>query len=135
MSLAHIEAMPEDQFNYRATDSAMTLAEHMLHTAQGMYGLVANSTGQTNPYAQKNPVKESELHRKAEVLRIITESYDFALEGIGGMDPASFDEVITCGPFNVTLIDWVYKAKEHNTHHTDQAAILPVFTRNKTSGL
>ena len=123
LSLAYIEAMPEDQFSYRATDSTMTFAEQMLHTAQGMYGLVANGTGQTNPYAQKNLVKDSKLHSKAEVLRIMTESYDFALEGIGGMDPTSFDEVITRGPFNVTRIDWVYKAKEHNTHHRGQAAI------------
>lgn len=123
LSMAYIEAMPDDQFNFKPSDSTMTFSEQMLHIAQGMYGLVANGTGQTNPYAQTNLAADTSLHNKAEVLRITKEGYDFAIAGIGAMDPNTFDEVVSRGPFNVSRIDWVYKAKEHNNHHRGQTAV------------
>ena len=123
LSLAYIEAMPEEYFGFKASDSIMSFAEQMLHSAQGMYGLVSNGTGQTNPYAQTDLAKEPSFKTKQEVQRITAESYDFAIKGIEMLQPAKFDEVITRGPFNVTRIDWIYKAKEHNNHHRGQTAI------------
>ena len=74
-------------------------------------------------YADKNLEKESVFQTKAEVIRLVTESFDYAIEGIKTLDPNSLNEVIERGPFKVTRIGWLNKALEHVTHHRGQSAV------------
>lgn len=123
LSLAYIQAMPEDKFDYHPTEETMTFSEQMIHTAMGTFGLVSNGSGVENPYAGKNLVNDTTLHSKKEVLRLTEESFDFAIQSLGKMDPSTFDEVVVRGPFEVTRIDWINKAKEHTNHHRGQTAV------------
>ena len=123
MSLSYIEAMPEDQFTFKPTPEIRSFAEQMLHGAQGNIGLSSNGTGMDAIYATSNLEKDESLHTKAEVTRIVTESYDFSIEGIKKMDPGTFSEMVERGPFKVTRLGWVQKSNEHNTHHRGQCAI------------
>ena len=45
MTLAYIDAMPEDKYSFKPTDEVRTFSEQMLHLAQGTIGLSANGTG------------------------------------------------------------------------------------------
>jgi uncharacterized damage-inducible protein DinB len=123
MSLAYIEAMPDDQFTFKPTPEIRSFAEQMLHAAQGNIGLSANGTGAESIYGTVNLEKDETLQSKTEVTRIVTESYDFAIKSIKGMDPSTFGEIVERGPYKVTRLGWVQKADEHNTHHRGQCAI------------
>ncbi len=63
------------------------------------------------------------LQTKAEVRRVLAESFDFAIAGIKSMDPAQFEDIVERGPFKVTRLGWVQKAKEHINHHRGQTAV------------
>ncbi|NNG09607.1 MAG: DinB family protein [Arenibacter sp.] len=123
MSLEYIDAMPEDQFSFKPTESVRTFAEQMLHGAQGTIGLAANGTGEAAIYGDINIEKEATFQSKTEVRRIVAESYDFAIAGIQNMDPATLSEIVTRGPYNVTRLGWIQKANEHVGHHRGQCAI------------
>ncbi|MBT8312781.1 MAG: damage-inducible protein DinB [Flavobacteriaceae bacterium] len=123
LSLAYVDAMPEDQFNFKPTAEIMSFAEQMLHTAMGTFGLSSNGSGAENPHAGKNLMLDETLHSKAEVSRLLGESFDFAIAGIKSMDPAQFEEIVERGPFKVTRLGWIHKAKEHINHHRGQTAI------------
>ncbi|MCX2718432.1 DinB family protein [Lentiprolixibacter aurantiacus] len=123
LSLAYVDAMPEDQFNFKPTPETMSFAEQMLHTAQGTFGLSSNASGAENPYAGQNLQKDESLHSKAEVKRLLAESFDFAIAGTKNMDPAQFEEVVERWQFKVTRLGWMQKTKEHIDHHRGQTAV------------
>lgn len=123
MSLEYIDAMPEDQFNYKPTEGVRTFAAQMLHGAQGTIGLAANGTGEAAIYGDVNIEQEASFQSKTEVRRIVAESFDFAIAGIQNMDPGKLDEVVVRGPYNVTRLGWIQKANEHVGHHRGQCAI------------
>lgn len=123
MSLEYINAMPEDQFNYKPTEGVRTFAAQMLHGAQGTIGLAANGTGEAPIYGDINIEQEASFQSKSEVRRIVAESFDFAIAGIQNMDPGKLDEVVVRGPYNVTRLGWIQKANEHVGHHRGQCAI------------
>ncbi len=123
MSLAYIDAMPEDEFDFQPTPEVRTFAQQMLHAAQGTIGLSANGTGVERIYPDANLEKDESLQSKAEVRRIVEESFDFAINGIKNLDPATFDEIVERGPFKVTRLGWIQKANEHIGHHRGQCAV------------
>ena len=123
MSISYAEAMPEDQYSYKPAPESMSFAEQMLHTAQGTFGLSANGSGSENPYAGQNLQQDENLRSKTEVIRLLSESFDFAIAGIKSMDPSKFDEIVERGPFKVTRLGWMHKAKEHINHHRGQTAV------------
>lgn len=123
MSLAYIDAMPEDQFGFKPTPEIRSFAQQMLHAAQGTIGLTANGTGADRIYAGANLEQDESLQSKAEVKRIVEESFDFAIESIKKMDPTTLDEIVERGPFKVTRLGWIQKANEHIGHHRGQCAV------------
>ena len=123
MSLAYIDAMPEEAFGFRPAEGSRSYAEQFLHSSQGTIGLTANGSGASPIYKGQNLEKNPDFQTKAEVRRLVTESFDFAIAAIQKMDPATFDEIVERGPFKVTRLGWVHKAKEHLNHHRGQAAV------------
>ncbi len=123
LSLSYVDAMPEDKFGFKPTPEILSFGGQMLHSAMGTFGLSSNGTGSENPYGGKNLMLDESLQSKAEVRRVLAESFDFAIAGIKSMDPAQFEEIVERGPFKVTRLGWIHKAKEHNNHHRGQTAI------------
>lgn len=123
MTLTYIDAMPEDQFGFKPTDSVRSFAEQMLHGAQGTIRLSANGTGEAPIYADQNIEKEALYQSKTEVKRIVAESFDFVIAGLQNMDASTVDQTVERGPFNVSRIGWIQKAAEHQVHHRGQCAI------------
>ena len=123
MSLAYVDAMPEDKFSFKPNDEIRSYAEQFLHAAQGTIGLTANGTGAERIYGDDNLEKNPDYQSKDEVRRLVIESFDYTIESIEKMDPSTFNEIVEAGPFKVTKIGWVYKAHEHLTHHRGQCAI------------
>jgi len=123
LTLAYIDAMPADKFSFKPTDEVRTYSEQMLHLAQGTIGLSSNGTGAERIYPDENLEKTEAYQAKSEVRRLVTESFNYAIENIKKMDPESFEEIVEAGPFQVTKLGWVNKAFEHLTHHRGQCAV------------
>ena len=122
-TLEYIEAIPEDQVNFKATPEVRSFAEQILHLSQGTIGLCSNGTGKEPIYKAVNLEKQEELKTKENLVMVATEAYDFAIAGVQEMDMSKAGEIVTRGPFNVTRIGWVNKAFEHQTHHRGQCTV------------
>ena len=123
LTLAYIEAMPADKFDYRPNEDVRTFAQQLLHAAQGTFNISSNGTGGERMYAETNLEKEAPFQTKEEVKRLVSESFDYAINGIKSMDASTFDEVVERGPFKVTRRGWLNKALEHVSHHRGQCAV------------
>ncbi len=123
MSLSYIDAMPADKFDYKPSEDVRTFAQQYLHLAQGLVGLSSNGTGADPIFKGENLEATEAYQSKAEVKRIVTESYDFAISSIKEMDAAKLTEIVQRGQFNVSRIGWIDKAIEHNTHHKGQTTL------------
>ena len=123
LSLAYIEAMPEDKYDFSPDGEAQTFALQMLHMAQGTVGLSANGTGAESPFGQTNLAEDKANHTKARITEITTQAFDFVISSVKEMDPDTFEEIVERGPFKVSRLGWVNKAKEHLNHHRGQTAV------------
>jgi uncharacterized damage-inducible protein DinB len=123
LTLAYIDAMPGDKYSFKPTEEIRTFSEQMLHLAQGTIGLSRNGTGAEKIFPDENLEKTEAYQSKEEVKRIVSESFDYAIDGIRNMNPENFDDIVEAGPFQVTKLGWVNKAYEHLTHHRGQCAI------------
>ena len=120
---AYLDAMPEDGINFKATPEIRSFAEQMLHLAQGTIGLAGNGTGKERIYQGVNLEREEKYKNKEALIKVVMESYDYAIEGIKSMDVTKFEEIVQRGNFVVTRLGWVMKAFEHQTHHRGQCTI------------
>ncbi|MEP1306178.1 MAG: DinB family protein [Balneola sp.] len=123
MSLSYVDAMPADKFSYKPAEDVRTYAQQFLHISQGLIGLSSNGTGAAPIFQGENLEATEAYQTKAEVKRIVTESYDFAIKSMKEMDASTLNEVVQRGQFKVTRLGWINKAMEHNTHHKGQCAI------------
>ena len=121
----YLDAMPEDGIKYKPSPDIRSFAEQMLHLASANFGFATTAAGVANPYAGKNLEKMPEYSAsKAELTKIVIESYDFVLAAIPKIDPAKLAEPVKLfGRYDSTRAGALEKAFEHQTHHRGQATI------------
>jgi hypothetical protein len=112
----YLDAMPEDAINFKPTPEIRSFAEQMTHLAQGTVGLSSNGSG-------KARIAPEKADNKAALIKIVMDSYDYAIDGLKNLDPSKFGEVVKMGNFNVTRLGWFMKAFEHQTHHRGQTTV------------
>ena len=122
----YLDAMPEDGISFKPTPDIRSFAEQMLHLASGNFGFAATAAGIANPYDQrqgKNLEKMDEFKTKAALTKIVTESYDFVINAVKGMDVKKMDENVKFFSFDLTRAAALEKGFEHQTHHRGQTTI------------
>lgn len=120
----YLDAMPADKYGFKAQDSIRSFAQQMLHLSQGNVGLAANGTGVARPAWAMGNLEGSRGAVTADSVKYyVMASYDFAIEGIKGMDAARLEEKNKRGNFDETRLSWLMKAFEHQTHHRGQITI------------
>jgi uncharacterized damage-inducible protein DinB len=119
----YLDAMPEDGINFKPTPEIRSFAEQMLHMSQGTIGLVANGTGVDPIYPGKTLEKMDEYKNKKALTQVVLESYDFAINAVRNMDASKMENLVKRGNFEVSKLDWLNKAFEHQTHHRGQTTI------------
>lgn len=121
----YLDAMPEDGIKYKPTPDIRSFAEQMLHLASANFGFVSTAAGVANPYAGKNLEKTPEYSAsKAELTKIVIESYDFVISAIPKIDAAKLSEPVKLfGRYDSTRGGALDKAFEHQTHHRGQTTI------------
>lgn len=123
LTLSYLETMPADQYNFRPHDSVKSFAEQFLHMARINFALAANGSDQEIMYKETNLEKEKRFHTKAEVQRLITESYDYAISHLQNLDQEHMYELVEKGSYKASRLGWFQKVHEHSTHHRGSCAI------------
>ena len=119
----YLDAMPKDQYDFRAQDSIRTFAQQMLHLASANMGLSANGTGKDRIWQGRNLEQTKSAQSPDSVNFFVMASYDFVIEGIKNMDAAKLEEKNKRGNFDETRLAWLLKTFEHQTHHRGQTTI------------
>lgn len=122
-SLEYIDAMPEDGITYKPNDQVRSFAEQYLHMAQGNIGLVGNATGADRIYPQTFLEKETKFHNKQALRDLTIEAYDWCIAAVKNMDMSKSEETVEAFNFNLSRVEWLKKAFEHQTHHRGQTTI------------
>lgn len=119
----YLDAMPEKYINFKPARNTRTFAEQMLHMSQGTIELIATGTGAKPIYEGKVLEKANEYKNKVALIKVVMESYDYAIESIKNMDASKLDNLVKRGEYETNQYGWLNKAFEHQTHHRAQTTI------------
>jgi uncharacterized damage-inducible protein DinB len=120
----YLDAMPKDQYGFKAQDSIRSFAQQMIHLAQGNVGLIASATGKDRPSWGARPLERTASALSADSVNYFTlASYDYAIETLKGFDATKFEENVKRGNTEASRLAWLLKAFEHQTHHRGQTTI------------
>ncbi len=95
----------------------------MLHLATANFAFVSTATGIANPNQGKNLEKLDEYKTKAALIKIVMESYDFAINAAKNVDLKKADETVKFFGREMTRSGAWSKGFEHQTHHRGQTTI------------
>ena len=129
---SYLEAMPEDKYGFRPTDSIRAFAQQMLHLSVANVALVSVATGFKDTMIMKvylfsNLENRPTAQSRDSVTYFVNRSYDFVIHTIQDLDFNTMDQVVTQqmpnGIRTETRLAWLLKAFEHQTHHRGQCTI------------
>lgn len=118
----YLDAMPESGYALKPTPDMRSFAEQMLHLADANYNFASAASGAQLPRSEmeKNTTDKS----KANVTKLVMEAYDYAINSLKKMTPASLSEKFQLfGRFEMTRMTAFNKGFEHQTHHRGQTTV------------
>jgi len=119
----YLDAMPEGKYTVKPMPEMRSFAEQNLHLADANYGLVSAALNIKSPFEQGQWEKSGDKS-KANVTRIVMDSYDFVIGQIRKLTDAQLDgSVKMLGSFDMTKRIALGKALEHQAHHRGQTAV------------
>lgn len=118
----YLDAMPEEGYALKPSPEMRSFAEQMLHLTDANYGFAAAATGAMPTV--KDLEKTTTDKSKANITQIVMAGYDFLINGIKKMDPATLNQQIKVfGRFEMTRATALAKVFEHQTHHRGQTTV------------
>lgn len=119
----YLDAMPDAGYAYKPTPEMRSFAGQMLHLADGNYGIAATAAGLASPVAQGAMEKTTD-QSKANVTKLVLDSYDFVINTLKQMTPAQMEEQVKLfGRFEMSRGMAMQKVFEHQTHHRGQTTV------------
>jgi uncharacterized damage-inducible protein DinB len=119
----YLNTMPANKYSFKAQDSIRSFAQQMLHLAQANVGLLMGALGEPLSFARANLEGSPTAQTKDSVMYYVTASYDYAINGLKKLNPATFGEKSKFFNFEETKYVWFLKAFEHQTHHRGQTTV------------
>src|SRR6516225_4449462 len=119
-TIDYLNTMPAEKYSFKPVDSIRSFAQQMLHLAQGNVNLMSNGTGQERLFAGRTLEASAGAQTKDSVVYYVTQSYDFAIDGVKSLDVAKLAEITGKGNNKLPRYVWVMKAFEHQAHHRGQ---------------
>jgi uncharacterized damage-inducible protein DinB len=88
-TIAAVEAMPADKFNYKPTPDQMTFGHLVAHMVEANYGLCSNAAAVTAPKVEE--VKDTDT--KDKLVAALKTSFDFCADALSKMDDSKLGEM------------------------------------------
>ena len=123
---SYMAAMPPSKYSFKATDSVRTFAQQLLHLAEANMFFVSSATGGKSPYSGPNLEQSKTAQGADSVAYYVNSSYDFVISEIKKLNASSLMEIKTINlgeSMSASLLSWLLKAFEHQTHHRGQTTI------------
>lgn len=116
------EAMPEEKYSFKPTPEVRSFAEQLLHVAGANYIFVDTAKGEKAGPEDLSPAK---YKTKADVVKVLRESFEAGAAVIGQFTDAQLSEVVK-SPFGNTLVTragyWWFEIR-HATEHYGQMVV------------
>jgi uncharacterized damage-inducible protein DinB len=111
------EKMPEDGYTSKPNPAQMTFAEQLAHIAGANGFFISAITG------EKSPVGKPEKMDKATVIKMLNDSFDWAIQSVGKLTPEQLHKEIKSPEGTMTGLEMVLFALDHTTHHRGQCIV------------
>lgn len=119
----YLDAMPADKYDLKPTPEMRSFAQQMLHFTDANYAFAAAATGEKSPIGMGESEKTTDTS-KENVIKLVMAGYDFTINSIKKMNPASLTENTKLfGRFEMTKAEALAKSFEHQTHHRGQTTV------------
>jgi uncharacterized damage-inducible protein DinB len=117
LTLAVANAMPDDQFAFKASAAEMSFGGQMNHIAQanGFYCGSANG--------EKNPLEKPADDTKATAVKSLNTTFDYCLDVLRKMSDADLQKAVTMRGNAVTRFELFWGGFTHTAHHRGQAEV------------
>jgi uncharacterized damage-inducible protein DinB len=119
----YLDAMPESGYALKPTPEMRSFAEQMLHLADANYGFASAASGEKSPVGFGESEKATDKS-KANVTKLVMESYDFVINSIKKMTLSQLlEKTKLFNQFDMTKGMVYAKLFEHQTHHRGQTTV------------
>ena len=118
----YLDANTDAGYALKPTPQMRSFAEQMLHLADANYLFSTAATGEKAPVSdlEKGTTDKS----KANVTKLVMDSYDYVIASIKKLTPAQMqDKIKIFGRFELTKGEAFTKDFEHQTHHRGQTTV------------
>jgi uncharacterized damage-inducible protein DinB len=122
-ALDFVDSMPEDKLTFRPVPEVLNFAGQFIHVAEANYIFASAAFGVENPNTTSKSEENPELWAKMALRGFVAASYDFVIEGVGGMAEEALDEEVQFFKWKMPRHLVLAKALEHHAHHRGQTAI------------
>ena len=118
----YLDKMPESAIAFKPTPEIRSFGEQMMHLASANFAYATFASGKQAPYKREDLTIEN-YKTKADLNKIVLESYDFMINVIKSMDVAKLNEKITMRGTSLSRAAVLHNGFEHQTHHRGQTTI------------
>jgi uncharacterized damage-inducible protein DinB len=116
LTLAVADAMPDENYSFKATDAEMSFGEQMNHIAS------ANANYCAAALETKSPFGKLDDKSKAAAVKNLNAAYDFCLDGLKKLSDAGLVKMVGKAP-QWTVFERFWGGFTHTAHHRGQAEV------------
>lgn len=117
LALAVADAMPADDYTYKATAPQMTFGQQMNHIA------AANANYCAAGLETKSPFGKLDDASKAAAVKNLNTAFDFCLDGLKKLNDAGLMKIVGSGARQRTVFECFWGGFTHTAHHRGQAEV------------
>jgi len=117
LTLAVADAMPAENYSFKATDAEMSFGEQMNHIAS------ANANYCAAGLETKSPLGKLDDNSKATAEKNLNTAFDFCLDGLKKLNDAALTKMVGSGARQSTVFERLWGGFTHTAHHRGQAEV------------
>jgi uncharacterized damage-inducible protein DinB len=119
-TIALLEAYPADKLDYKPSDSVMSFREQVVHM---ILGIVWHSGTYLQEKQFSSTFERNKIYDKNELIKIMTEAYDFSSEIVRTLTPEDLEERVDFFAGNFTKRQILNLMDDHVTHHRGELIV------------
>jgi uncharacterized damage-inducible protein DinB len=115
--LALADQMPAGDYGFKPNPDEMSFGQQMAHIASANAFFFATLSG------QKSPIAKPANYDKATVTKTLSDSYDFVIAALQGLDPARLHQTFDMEGGKMEGFEVLLLATDHTAHHRGQCIV------------
>jgi uncharacterized damage-inducible protein DinB len=121
-TLSIAEKLDADKFDFKPVKEEMSFKEQLVHIGENIYWLSSTYIKEEANPLQANKNRANELN-KEQVLQLIREAYDYALNAIKGLDEKTLTKEFNWSGGKMNKFQFLNLIQDHQSHHVGQLIV------------